>query len=206
MTAVVSPESAGTPGVDDAEALRAQVYSLLARMLMAPPDASLLSALASLPRDDTPLGVALGQLSADAAGTTPEAAEREFNALFIGVTRGEVVPYASYYRTGFLNDRPLAHLREDMAALGLARAPGVPEPEDHLGSLCEMMAVLIGRGTALKTQKTFFDRHLAPWGGQAFSDIEQAAAARLYRPVGTIGTLFLDVEEAAFALEGDPTP
>jgi TorA maturation chaperone TorD len=197
MTAVTA-----TAGVDDAEFLRAQVYTLLGRLLMAPPDDALLNALGAVPRDDTPLGAALGALADAAAATTPQQALREYHNLFIGVTEGEVVPYASYYRTGFLNDRPLAALRTDMATLGLTRAPGVPEPEDHLGALCDMMAALIARGTALTTQKTFFDRHIAPWAGTAFADIERAASAGLYRPVGAIGGLLLSIEEDAFALLG----
>ncbi|MFA7430579.1 MAG: molecular chaperone TorD family protein [Rhodospirillaceae bacterium] len=189
-------------GVDDAEYLRAQVYTLLGRLLLAPPDAALLNALGTVPRDASPLGSALGALADVASQTPPARAEREFHDLFIGVTQGEVVPYASYYRTGFLNDKPLAALRADMAPLGLCRAPGVPEPEDHLGALCEMMATLIARGTDLPTQKTFFDRHIAPWAGVSFADIERAPSALLYRPVGTIGGLLLSIEDDAFALLG----
>ncbi|KJS38957.1 MAG: hypothetical protein VR70_08900 [Rhodospirillaceae bacterium BRH_c57] len=188
--------------VNDPEFLRAQVYALLGRLLMAPPDAALLDALAAVPPDPSPLGDALGALGEAAAATTPTTAESEYNALFIGVTRGEVVPYASYYRTGFLNDRPLAEVRADMATLGLSRAPGVPEPEDHLGALCQMMAVLIAQDLPLGAQKTFFDRHIVPWGGLAFADIEKAPSAALYRPVGGIGRLLLTIEEDAFVLQG----
>ncbi len=188
--------------LDEPEFLRAQVYALLGRLLMAPPDAALLDALAAVPSDPTPLGDSLGALGKAAAATTPPSAEREYNALFIGVTRGEVVPYASYYRTGFLNDRPLAEVRADMATLGLSRAPGVPEPEDHLGALCQMMAALIARGVPLDAQKTFFDRHIASWGGLAFADIEKAPSAAFYRPVGAIGRLLLTIEEDAFVLQG----
>ncbi|MGC2856111.1 TorD/DmsD family molecular chaperone [Novispirillum sp. DQ9] len=198
MTAHSAPS-----GVEDAELLRAQVYALLARLLMSPPDGRLLARLAALGGDQTALGQAIGALSAAAATTDETAAEREFGALFIGVTRGEVVPYASYYRTGFLNDRPLAVLREDMARLGLAAAQGVAEPEDHLGALCDMMAALITRGTELPIQKAFFDRHLQPWAGRAFDDIAAAPSAVLYAPVGAIGRVLLSIDEDAFALEGD---
>ncbi|HEY0834328.1 MAG TPA: molecular chaperone TorD family protein, partial [Azospirillum sp.] len=130
-------------------------------------------------------------------------AEREYNALFIGVVRGELVPYASYYRTGFLNDRPLARVRQDLLTLGIERAPGVAEPEDHVATLCEVMAALID-GTLgasdLDRQKRFFDRHLAPWAGHFFTDLEHAEAARLYRPVGAIGRLFMDIEAEAFGM------
>lgn len=188
--------------VDETEFLRAQVYALLGRLLMAPPDAALLHALAAVPPDATPLGKVLGALGKAAAATAQAPAEREYNALFIGVTRGEVVPYASYYRTGFLNDRPLAEVRADMAILGLSRAPGVPEPEDHLGALCQTMAALIAHDHPLDAQKTFFGRHIASWGGLAFADIEKAPSAAFYRPVGAIGRLLLTIEEDAFVLQG----
>jgi len=185
--------------VDEADRLRAQAYTLLAQVLARPPSAALLTAFAGLTGDATPLGRALDALAGAARSTSAEDAEREFNALFIGVVRGELVPYGSYYRAGCLNDRPLADVRGDLRVLGFERAPGVAEPEDHIATLCEVMAAL-AEGAPLSTQQRFFDRHLAPWAGRFFADLEHAEAARLYRPVGAVGRLFLGIERDAFAL------
>jgi len=188
---------------DDADRLRAQAYTLLAQFLARPPSGTLLDAAAGLHGDATPVGRALGALATASRTTTEDEAEREYNALFIGVVRGELVPYASYYLTGALNDRPLARVRQDLRELGVEPAPGVAEPEDHIAALCEVMAALID-GTLgvpdLERQQRFFERHLAPWARRFFSDLERAGAARLYRPVGAIGRLFTDIETDAFAM------
>jgi TorA maturation chaperone TorD len=131
---------------------------------------------------------------------------REFDVLFIGLDRGELVPYASYYLTGFLNGRPLAHLRRDLRTLGLERLPGVAEPEDHMALLCETMAGLIGGGTAPSAdvdEEAFFRRHLAPWAGRFFEDLERARAAVFYRPLGRLGRLFTSIEAQAWAMAAE---
>lgn len=188
---------------DELEALRAVTWRLLARLLAAPPDAATLATVAQLGEPGSELGEALQALAAAARETDPERVGEEYHDLFIGVGRGELVPYASYYRTGFLNERPLAELRADLAALGVARAAGNPEPEDHVASLCEVMAGLIegrfGSGRAGEDQR-FFNRHLAPWVGRFFTDLEGARAARFYRPVGTVGRLYVEIERAGFRL------
>ncbi len=199
MAAFAGPE-VEPEGVEDADLLRARLYTLLAQLLARPPPRALLAVAAGLSGDGTPLGRAFDALAVRAVAAGERSAEREFHALFIGVTRGELVPFASYYRTGFLNDRPLARLRADLDALGIERAPGVSEPEDHIAALCEVMAALIGEGADLHRQKRIFERHLAPWAGRFFADLEEASAAVLYRPVGTIGRLFLDIEADAFAM------
>lgn len=187
------------------ECLRAHQYQLLARFLAAPPDAALLSLASGLEGDQTELGTALGALAHLAGRITPEAASREFHALFIGVGRGELLPYGSYYRTGFLYEQPLAELRKDMARLGIARAAEVKEPEDHIAALCDMMAGLItgtfGAPLDVAAQRTFFKAHLAPWAGRFFTDLEGAHEAMLYTPIGTIGRVFMAIEQAAFGME-----
>jgi TorA maturation chaperone TorD len=196
--------------VDETDRYRSLTYTLLAQMLSRAPDETLLAAVRTLGDDATPFGHALGALAREAAQATPRTAMREYNALFIGVDRGELVPYASYYLTGFLNDRPLAHLRRDMQALGIERAPGIPEPEDHIASLCEIMAGLIAGSYAMPAdtgrQKQFFEHHIATWADRFFSDLEGAGSARLYRPVGTAGRLFLQIEAHAFTMEPPPVP
>jgi TorA maturation chaperone TorD len=187
------------------ERLRAHQYQLLARFLAAPPDAALLRLAAGLQGDQTELGEALGALARLAARFTPEAAAKEYHALFIGVTRGELLPYGSYYRTGFLYEQPLAELRKDMTRLRIARADEVKEPEDHIAALCDMMAGLIvgafGAPLGLAGQRTFFDTHLAPWAGRFFADLEAARAATLYTPIGSMGRAFMAIENTAFGME-----
>ncbi len=186
------------------DALRAQLYRLLARLLAAPADQTLLDLAAGLAGDETPLGQAIGALARAAARATPAATVEEYFDLFIGIGRGELVPYASYYRTGFLNEKPLARLRGDMAELGIARAAEVKEPEDHIAAICEMMAGLIegsfGAASGLAVQRRFFEHHVAPWAARFFADLETARAARLYAPVGTIGSAFMTIETTAFAM------
>ena len=184
--------------------LRAHQYQLLARLLAGPADAPLLRVASGLTGDGTELGRALAELADRARQTTPERASCEYHELFIGIGRGELVPYASYYLTGFLNEKPLAKLRSDMARLGIARANDVSEPEDHIAALCEMMAGLItgafGAPLALTAQRAFFDRHLATWAPVFFADLEKAESAWLYAPVGTLGQVFMGIEKTGFAM------
>jgi TorA maturation chaperone TorD len=190
--------------VDVEDGLRAQLYRLLSRLLAGAPDRDLLGCMAAMDGDDTPLGRGIATLATRAAEASPPAVAREYADLFIGVGRGELVPFASYYLTGFLNERPLARLRGEMALLGIARAEHVKEPEDHIAALCEMMAGLIegafGDPAELAVQRRFFESHLAPWATQFFDDLERAQAAVLYAPVGNIGSAFMAIEGAAFAM------
>ena len=200
------PNSAdASPAIAEEDLWRAQLYALLGRSLARRPDSALLTALAQLKGDASPLGQALAQLAERARAISPERAQDEYDALFIGLPRGELVPYASFYRTGFLYERPLAKLRGDMAQLGYARADGVFEPEDHMGALCELMALLISgdetRGPAeLTTQERLFRQHIAPWGERFFTDLEKAPSAHLYQPLGVAGRIFMSIETQAFAL------
>lgn len=188
--------------VDDVDMLRAREYALLAGLLLRAPDRVLLGRLAGLVGDESPLGAAHTHLARAAATADPGLVEREFFDLFIGLGRGELLPYGSYYLTGFLNERPLARLRTDLARLGVERAPGLCEPEDHIGILCEVMAGLAGGAIEAGpgAERRFFDRHVEPWAGRLFADLERARAARFYTPVATLGRLFIAVESEAFAM------
>ena len=190
--------------VAEEDALRAGMYDLLSALLARPPKRDLIDKVAGLTGDDTDLGRAVRALTRVAKATTEAAAEREFNRLFIGVARGELLPYASYYMTGFLNEKPLALLRGDMRRLGIARAPNVYEPEDNIASLCEMMAGLIlgrfGEPQTLAAQKDFFSAHINPWAGHFFADLEAAKGSVLYAPVGAVGRAFIEIEREAFRL------
>ena len=196
-----SKESAAD--IDDVDRARAEEYALLASLLLTPPDAGLLERLASLRGDDTALGQAHSALGEAAAVASADTVSREYFKLFIGVGRGELLPYASYYLTGFLNERPLARLRGDMQRLGIERTEGHAEPEDHLGSLCEMMSGFAAGRFMISAgeEQDFFERHVAPWAGRFFVDLENAAAASFYRSVGTVGRLFIEIEMEAFAME-----
>jgi TorA maturation chaperone TorD len=189
--------------------LRADLYDFLAALLARPPALDLLDQTAGLTGDDSPMGTAIKALARVAAQTTPTVAEREFNALFIGVGRGELLPYASFYLTGFLNEKPLAILRRDMAALHVTRAPNVFEPEDNIASLLEIMAGMIagrfGDPVPLDRQVTFFNRHIAPWAGHFFTDLTAAKNGVFYAGVGAVGELFMEIERDAFHLSaGQP--
>lgn len=201
--ATLRPDLYGEP-LDEVDAARAQEYALLAALLARAPDAALLRRIARLRGDATPLGAAHRALAQAAADATPDEIEREFFDLFIGVGRGELLPYGSYYLTGFLNERPLARLRADLRALRIERAKDQPEPEDHAAILCEIMAGMAGGRlpAPAEGQQQLFERHLAPWIGRFFADLEAVEAARFYRRVGAIGRLFVEIEEQAFALPG----
>ncbi|GJD74873.1 Chaperone protein TorD [Methylobacterium goesingense] len=189
--------------VDDVDLLRAQQYDLLAVLLGRAPDAPLLGALAGLKGGDSVLGREVAALGALAESATVKAVEREYFDLFIGVGRGELLPYASYYLTGFLNERPLARVRDDLASLGIERDEAMTEPEDHLAILLDVMAGLAaGRFPAeAGAERAFFQRHLAPWAGRFFADLERARAAHVYRAVGALGRAFVEIEAAAFAMD-----
>jgi TorA maturation chaperone TorD len=191
-----------TATIDDVDTARAAEYALLSALLVRVPDADMLKRLARLRGDATPLGLAHAALAEAAAAITVERASREFFDLFIGVGRGELMPYGSYYLTGFLHERPLARLREDLARLGIERAEGNCEPEDHAAILCEIMAGIVGGNFSAPagSDKALFDAHLAPWIGRFFADLERAEAADLYRHVGALGRLFIGIENEAFAL------
>jgi TorA maturation chaperone TorD len=188
--------------IDDEDILRAELYSFLAALLRVEPQDNLLASVSQISGDDTPIGKATGTLSYLAKEMDAATIRSEYVDLFIGVGRGELLPYCSYYLTGFLNEKPLANLRQDMASIGIARAENVKDPEDHIASLCDMMAGLIlgnfGRPYSLQEQATFFKKHISAWAGLFFADLEAAKSAVFYAPVGTIGRIFMVIESQAF--------
>jgi TorA maturation chaperone TorD len=190
------------PALDEVDAARGREYALLATLLARAPEQALLDRIAGLRADPSTLGLAHVALAEAAGQTTAERVEREYFELFIGLGRGELLPYGSYYLAGFLHERPLARLRESLAQLGIERAAGQAEPEDHAAILCEIMAGLasgkfpVPEGAA----RALFEEHLAPWMERFFSDLEQADAADFYRHVGTLGRVFMTIERQAFAL------
>ena len=190
------------PEIDEIDQLRAAEYGLLSLLLGKAPDTETLKRVATLKGDASDLGIAHLELAAAAAATDDRAASKEYFELFVGLGRGELLPYASYYLTGFLHERPLARVREDLRLLGIERAGPSREPEDHIAILLEVMSGL-ARGdfdAEFAEQARFFDRHLKPWAARMFADLEMSQAARLYRAVGRVGRVFMELESEAFTL------
>ncbi len=191
--------------VAEEDLLRADLYRLLATLLAAPPTSDTLKTAASLSGDGSELGEGISTLAKLAAATSEKAAEREYNALFIGLGRGELLPFASYYLTGFLNEKPLARLRGHMTELGIERDAKNKEPEDHIATLCEIMSGLItgtfGAPMSLDDQHAFFNTHVATWASHFFKDLEAAEGSVFYAPVGRIGRAFMEIEIEAFRME-----
>ncbi|MBW4982013.1 molecular chaperone TorD family protein [Mameliella sp. CS4] len=199
--------TAETRQIAEEDRLRADLYNFLGLLLAGPPDEMLLAQTAGLSGDETEMGQAIGTLAKLAKVTKPKTVTSEYNKLFIGLGRGELLPYASYYLTGFLNEKPLALLRQDMVRQGLERADNVFEPEDNIASLMEMMgAMIVGRFGApanLDAQRQFFNKHIGPWAGHFYADLEGAKSSVFYTPVGTVGRLFMEIESEGFRMSGE---
>lgn len=191
--------------VAEEDLLRADLYAMLGQVLAAPPSQDFLNSAAQLSGDESDLGKGISALAKISEHTSVEAAEREFNALFIGLGRGELLPYGSFYLTGFLNEKPLARLRGHMGQLGIERNPDVKEPEDHIATLCEMMAGLIrgdfGAPISVEDQHAFFNTHIATWASHFFSDLEAAEGSVFFAPIGAVGRAFMEIEIEAFRME-----
>ncbi len=196
------PPGAGAARPASPAAARADTYGVLAALLAAPPDGAALAQLARLPDgagDPGPLGAAWQRLGTAARAAPPQRVEREYHALFIGLVRGEVVPYGSWYRTGAMMDRPLARLRADLSRLGLEREPGVHEPEDHAAMLCAVMQALLAE-QADETAGALFHQHLEPWLPAFFEDLGRAASADFYAAVAELGARLMRLETQYWSL------
>ena len=200
---------AGHPAVpaDEIDQLRADEYALLAVLFGRAPGTDFLDRLARLKGDSTEMGLARVALADAATRTNEHAVNREYFDLFVGVGRGEVLPYGSYYLTGFLMERPLARVRGDLEKLGIERDGGRAEPEDHIAILCDVMAGL-ARGelgpadpeARLEAQRAFFDAHIKPWAVRMFVDVETTKRAEFYRAAALYGRVFIELEIEAFKL------
>ena len=187
---------------------RADLYALLARLLLAPPDAPLLAALAGADpicaqHGEHALEDAWEQLALACGVLDAGAVTDEYNLLFVSIGTPTLNPYGSRYLSGYMNDAPLAALREDLARFGVKRARGVGEFEDHLGALCETMRVLVAGGPGiarqpLAQQQRFFEAHIAPWYERCVADIAGAEGANFYRLVARLAGAFLAIEAEAF--------
>lgn len=191
---------------DQAQVMRASVYELLGSLLAREPSEDTLQILRDIGEVDVSDGkIAMGwQLLKQAACKTHlEAVHDEYFSLFIGVGRGELVPFGSWYITGFLMEKPLAALRSDLQRLGIERQSGVKESEDHIAALCDAMALIIRSSDEipLQVQQDFFADHLAPWMEQFFNDMQNAKAAHFYRSVGFFGESFFEFEQQLLEMQ-----
>jgi TorA maturation chaperone TorD len=184
------------------QARRAAFYSLLAGLLRNAPDADVLAYCLSLDTTDqkSELGAAVNTLVLAAKHSEPQRLKEEFHELFIGLGRGELVPYGSWYQTGFLMERPLGQLRADLAKLGFERSDDVHEPEDHIAALMEVMAMLIYEGAPQEQQRLFFETHISSWAKDFMNDLSVAETATFYRSVARLGSAFVAIESQYLSL------
>ena len=185
------------PGVVvDDDTARVNTYALLGALLARPPRREVFDLLERIdPPSADGMGTAWRALRRAADTADVAAVDDEYQDLFIGVGRGELIPYGSWYLTGFVMDKPLAVLRSDLAALGFERQDDVSEPEDHAAALLETMALIAASPEhGIDVQRRFFDRHVATWMPTFFADLQTAGSARFYRAVGQLGGQFIKFE------------
>jgi len=204
MTSTAEP-LVDTETVSNEERARAQVYALLGALLARPPQQPLLKALRQIEVPVSEVGsdmaAAWSLIKQAAERVEPASLEDEYQELFIGIGRGELVPYGSWYVTGFLMERPLAELRVDLRRLGFECRDDVHEPEDHVAALCETMSLIAASPEiSLEMQREFFGKHLGPWMGRFFGDLANAKSASFYRAVGLLGESFLEVERTYLSM------
>lgn len=188
------------------ETARADLYGLLATLLYAPPSKDLLATLSSAQTaGEGVLGAAWTVLVEAARATNAEQVREEYEQLFIGVGKPEVMLYGSYYLSGFLMEKPLAALRTDLAQMGLQRAQSMTESEDHIASLCEVMRYLIASDDVLQAnvanQKKFFAIHIQPWVLSLCDAVAAHPTARFYAALADLCRVFFEVEMQAFDME-----
>jgi TorA maturation chaperone TorD len=215
MQSAVSETTIGTVGehavampLPQEEQARADIYGLIARLLLAPPDGALQDSLAGADAivsadSGQPLDRAWAALSLTARLLPPDVVGDEFSALFVSTSIARVNPYGSLYLAGFLHEKPLAALRTDLAGLGLARRAGAAETEDHLGALCETMRRMILGGQGVARQQEFFEMHIASWSGSCLDHLRGADGARFYQRVADFTAAFFDIEREAFEVVAD---
>ena len=195
--AIAEQSLAGTFLEPEAQA-RADCYALVAALLRRVPGEALVAHLAGIDVADAgdEFSRALMALRLAAREVSQTEIDDEYHYLFVGLGRGELVPYASWYLTGFLMEKPLGELRHDLRLLGFDRQAGVNEPEDHIAALCEVMSMLITDGEAdLTQQRSFFDKHVGCWADRFFADLEHTDAAVFFRAVARLGTAFMALEQ-----------
>ncbi len=181
------------------ERFRSDAYALLGSLLVSPPNEALLNWLQNIELDescDSVMREAWSVLQLAARRADPDMVADEYQNLFIGLGRGELVPFASWYLTGHMMEQPLVVLRHDLQGLGFERDPNVNEPEDHIGALCQVMGMLVDPQDGIDPAriKTFFNQHIQGWSQRFFQDLQNASSAHFYSAVGRFGELFTGQE------------
>lgn len=198
------PPTARELAKEDEDVARAEIYSLLAHLFYEPPPPELLARLcaADEAEPNSALAPSWNALLACARELDAATIKAEHEALFGGVGKPDVYLFGSRYLAGFLNEKPLVRLRDDLAALGLTRDPSMSDTEDHISYLCEVMRFLIGSATpdvpTLVQQREFYSTHIRPWVGDLCSTILQQPAARFYARLAEFLRDFNDVEAQSF--------
>jgi TorA maturation chaperone TorD len=190
----------------DEETARAEIYGLLAQLFYSTPTADLLAALRVAVTDAPAQGAFLEEPWRELVGVArampDEGVREEYEALFGGVGKPDVYLFGSHYLSGFLNEKPLARLRDTLAELGLARDEAMADTEDHVAYLCEVMRYLIaGDDVAvanLTRQRAFFTDHLQPWANELCDAISAHPKARFYAVLADFTRAFLNVEAQGF--------
>ncbi|MFP8779089.1 molecular chaperone [Hydrogenophaga sp. RWCD_12] len=192
----------------DEETARAEVYGLLAALFYAAPGGELLAQLRVAVTEAPAAGGFLEEPWRRFVGTAREMSDEqvanEYDALFGGVGKPEVYLFGSWYLSGFLNEKPLAALRGDLAALSLSRDETMPETEDHFACVCEVMRYLIAGDDVevanLTQQQKFFSTHVQPWATQMCDAIAAHPKAKFYAALATFTAAFVSVETQGFDL------
>ena len=186
--------------ISENDQLRADIYQILAALLRREPSADLLAFLAELEIDaeeENDMAAAWAALKVAATKYTEKELEEEYFNIFYGVGRGEVLPYASWFMTGSLMDKPLALLRQDLLQLGFAREEEVKEPEDHVAALCEVMGTLILEAPGYR-QLAFYQRHIGSWIVRFCDTLAETPSAAFYAPVAHLAKAFFEIEANEF--------
>jgi TorA maturation chaperone TorD len=186
------------------EQARANFYALLSRLFYGAPDAGLLAALGQadeLDADDQIIAERWRELAKAAAGADAEAVREEYETAFVGTGRAPITLYTSAYSVRFTNEMPLAALRGELAAIGLARRNEAGEPEDHIAALCDVMRHLIAEQQRdLEEQRRFFERWIRPIVEPLCDAIENSEHTAFYKHVGRMAKAFFSLEQSAFEM------
>ncbi|UMM01632.1 molecular chaperone [Vibrio campbellii] len=182
------------------QTLRTEIYLVLSALFSSAPSEEMIEFLTSLEVEPSESAmqkawIALQQAAKD---SNREALEDEYQDLFIGIGRGEVMPFGSWHMTGAMMEKPLAEIRHDLELLGFERDENVKEPEDHIAALCEVMSMLTGEEEDL--QQAVFNKHIAPWFNSFTQQLENAESASFYKPAAQLCEAFLTLEQVRFSV------
>ncbi|WP_051118423.1 molecular chaperone [Vibrio campbellii] len=182
------------------QTLRTEIYLVLSALFRSAPSEEMIEFLTSLEVEPSESAmqkawIALQQAAKD---SNREALEEEYQDLFIGIGRGEVMPFGSWHMTGAMMEKPLAEIRHDLELLGFERDENVKEPEDHIAALCEVMSMLTDEEEDL--QQAVFNKHIAPWFNSFTQQLENAESANFYKPAAQLCEAFLTLEQVRFSV------